>query len=167
MKLSHVVKLVIACIHNSNSYDCISVAKVTNLFADLEFAKVDGATKRHDDYDETCDLADCPLNKLILSPTFPTMLGHFVDASKHNSQPIVITFSKAFLLNHLVFQGFPGVKVFHRVPFSYFIELSYDGTNYYKFIDYSGYNCYGEQELFFPPQAVRYVHNLHNFYLII
>lgn len=135
-----------------NYYWYISLAKVTNLFADSNIFR-NNITEDDKDSDDSSDEDNDENRRLIVKPK-ANLSVPFVGVTK---QFAVITFNKAFLVNHLVFQEFPGTaeNILAQSPFSYFIEISNDGTIYYKLIDYSSYNCYGKQDLIFPAQAIR------------
>ena len=41
--------------------------------------------------------------------------------------------------------------------YSYYIEVSVDGKDYIKIIDYSNYHCRSWQNLYFPQRVVRFI----------
>uniref|UniRef100_A0A0K0EQX4 BTB domain-containing protein n=1 Tax=Strongyloides stercoralis TaxID=6248 RepID=A0A0K0EQX4_STRER len=76
--------------------------------------------------------------------------GHVIGI---DSEGIVIEFSNKYLINNITFR----LLDYDQRYFSYHIEVSIDGKDWVKLIDYDKYNCMGVQNLFFTQRAVKFV----------
>ena len=50
-------------------------------------------------------------------------------------------------------------SILHQISraYSYYIEVSVDGKDFIKIIDYSNYHCRSWQNLYFPQRVVRFI----------
>ena len=61
---------------------------------------------------------------------------------------VLIKFEDVYLVNHISLQLL--------APVSYSIQISNDNKQWRKLFDYTNFTCSGEQQLYFPKQAIQY-----------
>ncbi|CEF64344.1 BTB/POZ-like domain and Coagulation factor 5/8 C-terminal type domain and Galactose-binding domain-like and BTB/POZ fold domain and BTB/Kelch-associated domain and BTB/POZ domain-containing protein [Strongyloides ratti] len=96
-------------------------------------------------------------SKLTLLPSYSHKMECENKATGHvignDSEGVVIEFSNKYLINNITFR----LLDFDQRYFSYHIEISIDGKDWVRLIDYDKYNCRGVQNLFFKERPVKLV----------
>ena len=156
-----------------------------NLFQHFDCAKIDNTVAWKNTVDQTNNYNDH--QQQLIAPPAPFSTGSAVlfhgkpnlelcnaiitSQSIHNTQfglfgsnPVnqeltaVISLIDTFLINHIRFDPYTtNGQVNDSLGFSYTIEISTDNVNWRMLLDYSKYNCYGQQILKLPIISVRSV----------
>ena len=100
---------------------------------------------------------DMALSSVILSNSLSEPTHTSQTARSPQLPEFVVALNDMYLLNYIIFDPYPEelTETIDSLGFSYTLEISRDSSHWNTFINYTGYYCYGRQDIILPTIAVR------------